>query len=68
MATLVWSRTINTVPTRLVDLGSGQTPRIIVEAAHSNDSLGAPVWSQADYATVVQLVAELLLARGIIQA
>jgi hypothetical protein len=48
MAAVLWSGAIDTSTYRVVDLGAGQNPRLVVEVQSPPDAMGARGWSPFD--------------------
>jgi hypothetical protein len=48
MATIIFQGTVNQNVTRVVDLGAGMVPRVVVEIAQPPDHMGGIGWSTLD--------------------
>jgi hypothetical protein len=48
VAVVVFSGPVQTMTLRVVDLGSGQSPRVVVEMRQPPDAMGGTGWAQMD--------------------
>jgi hypothetical protein len=65
MATVIFSGAVQANTMRVVDMGAGQTPRIIVEIRQPADAMGGMGWGQLDPIPRGTLEALLLAAHVI---
>lgn len=62
MAVVLWSGAIDAATYRVVDLGAGQTPRLVVEIQGQADAMGGRGWQAFD--PIPRPVFEQLLIRS----
>lgn len=62
MAAVIFMQTVLGTPTRVVDLGTGLTPRLIVEIQGGADAMGGRGWSGMD--PIPRAVFEALLIQA----
>lgn len=62
MAVVLWSGLIGTDTYRVVDLGAGTTPRLVVEVQAATDAMGGHGWNRFD--PIPRDVFEALLIRS----
>jgi hypothetical protein len=65
MATVIFQGLVLTDTVRVVDFGTGQTPRLAVELQLGMDAMGARGWGRMSTLTVDQLAALLIAAHVI---
>jgi hypothetical protein len=65
MPTIIFSGPVLGQTVRVVDFGTGQTPRLALESQNPPDAMGSMGWSKMFTLTVDQLAALLLAAHVI---
>jgi hypothetical protein len=66
MAAILWSGPIDTATYRVVDLGAGQVPRLLVEVQAPPDAMGGRGWTA--FEPIPRAVFEqLLLKSGVVR-